>query len=285
MESLVLPLELLQQLKASDFSSAREYEAWQKRILKVLEAGILQHSHVPLDKTNASAQKLREIIDGGLERPIETGRSETMQALWNNVMSLACRSFDGSVSDICHWADGVPFNLRVYQTLLESCFDINNATVVIEEVDELLELIKKTWGILGLNQAYHNLCLLWVLFDRYVATGEVEKDLLLAAEKIFLEVEKDAKATKDPSYSKILNSALSSILSWGGKKLFAYHDTFYRGNTDLMQIVLSLNVLTNNILGEDISHEKNTDVGISCRQLNTYIRSSVASAFHQASFH
>ncbi|XP_063945724.1 protein unc-13 homolog [Daucus carota subsp. sativus] len=281
MESLVLPLELLQQLKASDFSSAREYEAWQKRILKVLEAGILQHSHVPLDKTNASAQKLREIIDGGLERPIETGRSETMQALWNNVMSLACRSFDGSVSDICHWADGVPFNLRVYQTLLESCFDINNATVVIEEVDELLELIKKTWGILGLNQAYHNLCLLWVLFDRYVATGEVEKDLLLAAEKIFLEVEKDAKATKDPSYSKILNSALSSILSWGGKKLFAYHDTFYRGNTDLMQIVLSLNVLTNNILGEDISHEKNTDVGISCRQLNTYIRSSVASAFHQ----
>lgn len=281
MEFIVLPLELLQQLKASDFSSAREYEAWQKRILKVIETGILQHPHIPLDKTSTAARRLREIIDGGLERPIETGRhSETMQALWNNVMSLACRSFDGSVSDVCHWADGFPFNLQVYQTLLESCFDINIATSFIDEVDELLELIKKTWGILGLNQAYHNLCLSWVLFDRYVATGEVENNLLFAAEKIFLEVEKDAKATKDPSYSKILSSALISILSWAEKKLSAYHDTFYRGNIDLMQIVLSLNVLTNKILVEDISHEywnKNTDV-------DTYIRSSVSSAFSQASF-
>ncbi|KAL8094026.1 hypothetical protein AgCh_035784 [Apium graveolens] len=285
MESLVLPLELLQQLKASDFSSAIEYEAWQKRILKVLEAGILQHSHMPLDKTNTAPQKLKEIIDRGLERPIEAGRhSETMQALWENVMSLACRSFDGSVSDICHWADGIPFNLRVYQRLLESCFDINNTTAVIEEIDELLELIKKTWVILGLNQAYHNLCLSWMLFDHYVATGEVENDLLFDAEKVFLEVEKDAKATKDPSYSKILSSALSSILSWTEKKLSAYHETFYRGNNNLMQIVLSLNVLANKILVGDISHEywsKNTDGDISYRKLNTYIRSSVCNAFSQ----
>lgn len=109
------------------------------------------------------------------------------------------RSFDGSVSDICHWADGVPFNLGLYQTLLESCFDINKATSVIEEVDELLELIKKTWGVLGINQAYHNLCLSWVFFDRYVATDEVEIDLLYSAEKLFLEVGKDAKGTKDRS--------------------------------------------------------------------------------------
>lgn len=285
MESLVLPLELLQQVKASDFSFAREYEAWQKRILKVLKAGILQHSHVPLDKTNTATQKLKEIIDGGLERPIETGRhSETMQALWNNVMSLACRSFDGSVSDICHWADGVPFNLRVYQVLLESCFDINNSTALIDEVDELLELIKKTWGILGLNQAYHHLCLLWLLFDRYVATGEVEDDLLFAVEKIFLEVVKDTKATNDPSYSKISSSALGSILSWAEKKLSAYHVTFYRDNINLMQIVLSLSMLTNKILVEDISYENwsnNTDVDVSCRKLSTYIRSSVSSAFSQ----
>lgn len=287
-ESLVLPLELLQQLKASDFSSIREYEACQKRILKVLEAGILQHPHMPLDKTNNATRKLREIIDGGLETPIDTSRhSETMQALWNNVMSLACRSFDGSVSDICHWADGVPFNLGLYQTLLESCFDINKATSVIEEVDELLELIKKTWGVLGINQAYHNLCLSWVFFDRYVATDEVEIDLLYSAEKLFLEVGKDAKGTKDPFYSKILSLALGSVLSWSDKKLTAYHDSFYRGNVDVMQTVLSLNVLTNDILMEDISHEyrsESTKVGISFDRIDNHIRSSVCSAFFQASF-
>ncbi|KAK1396909.1 Mammalian uncoordinated homology 13, domain 2 [Heracleum sosnowskyi] len=285
MESLVLPLELLQQLKASDFSSVTEYEACQKRILKVLEAGVLQHPHMPLDKTNTATRKLREIIDRGLETPIDTGRhSETMQALWNNVMSLACRSFDGSVSDMCHWADGVPFNLILYQTLLESCFDIDKATSVVEEVDELLELIKKTWGILGINQAYHNLCLSWVLFDRYVATDEIENDLLFDAEKLFLEVEKDAKGTKDPSYCNILSSALSSVSSWADKKLTAYHDTFYRGNIDVMQTVLSLSALTNNILVEDKSHDyrsKSTEVDISCDRIDNYIRSSVRSAFIQ----
>ncbi|WOG92628.1 hypothetical protein DCAR_0311901 [Daucus carota subsp. sativus] len=285
MESLVLPLELLQQLKASDFSSVREYEASQKRILKVLEAGVLQHPHMPLDKTNAAARKLREIIQGGLERPIDTGRhSETMQALWNNVMSLACRSFDGSVSDICHWADGVPLNLRLYQTLLESCFDINKATSVVEEADELLELIKKTWGILGINLAYHNLCLSWVLYDRYVATGEVENDLLNAAHKLFLEVEKDAKGTKDPAYFKILSSALSSVLSWADRKFTAYHETFYRGNIDVMETALSLISLANNILVEDMSHEygrESRKVDISRDRIDNYIRSSMRSAFIQ----
>ncbi|KAL8149233.1 hypothetical protein AgCh_006297 [Apium graveolens] len=285
MESLVLPLELLQQLIASDFSSVREYEASQKRILKVLQAGILQHPHMPLDKTSTSTQKLREIIDRGLEKSIDTRRhSETMQALWNNVMSLACRSFDGSVSDICHWADGVPFNLRLYQTLLESCFDIDKTTSVIEEVDELLELIKKTWGILGINQAYHNLCLSLVLFDRYVATDEVENDLLFAAEKLLLEVENDAKGAKDPSYSKMLSFALSSVLSWTDRKLTAYHDTFYRGNIDVMQTVLSLNALTNDILVGDKSRDyrsKSTEVDISCDRIDNYIRSSVCSAFFQ----
>lgn len=53
-------------------------------------------------------------------------------------MLLACLSSDGSVPDTFHWVDGVPSNLRLYQTLLESCFDIDKATLVIKEVDELL---------------------------------------------------------------------------------------------------------------------------------------------------
>ncbi|XP_059638197.1 protein unc-13 homolog [Cornus florida] len=284
-ESIVLPLELLQQFKSSDFPNPREYEAWKRRNLKILEAGLILHPHLPLDKRDAASQQLRQIIYGALERPIETGkRSESMQALRSSVMSLACRSFDGSISGTCHWADGVPLNLRLYEMLLEACFDASVETSVIEEVDEVLELIKKTWVILGINQMLHNLCFSWILFHRYVATDQVQSDLLFAANNLLLEVEKDAKATKDQAYSNILSSTLSLMLDWAEKRLLAYHDTFYGGNVDLMQNVISLGVSAAKILVEDISHEyrrKRKDVDVAHNRVETYIRSSIRSAYAQ----
>ncbi|GFS41247.1 elongation factor Ts [Actinidia rufa] len=284
-ESIVLPLELLQQFKSSDFPNQREYEAWQKRNLKVLEAGLLLHPHLPLNKTETLPQRLREIISGALERPIETGKhGESMQVLRSTVISLACRSFDGSTSETCHWADGVPFNLRLYQMLLEACFDVNDETSVVEEVDEVLELVKKTWVVLGINQVLHNLCFSWVLFHRYVATGQVEIDLLFAANNLLVEVENDAKVTKNSAYSTILSSTLSLILNWTEKRLLAYHDTFYSDNTDLMQIIVSLAVQAAKILVDDISHEyrrKRKDVNVAQDRKLKMIKSSKRSSKNQ----
>ncbi|KAL2479849.1 Protein of unknown function (DUF810) [Abeliophyllum distichum] len=284
-ESVVLPLELLQHFRSSDFPGQREYETWQRRILKILEVGLLLNPHMPLAKTEVAPQQLRKIIRGAADKPIETGRhSEPMQVLRNVVMSLACRSFDGSVPDICHWADGIPLNLRLYQILLESCFDVNDEASVVEEVDEVLELIKKTWVILGINQILHNLCFFWVLFCRYITTGQLEDDLLFASDNMLLEVEKDAKVTKDPAYSKILSSILSYVLGWAEKRLLSYHDSFYRGNIDIMQSVLSLGASAAKILAEDVSHEyrsKRKEVDVAYGQVDTYIRSSVQNAFSQ----
>ncbi|XP_057959137.1 protein unc-13 homolog [Malania oleifera] len=285
-ESAVLPLELLQQLKFSDFTDQQEYDAWQKRNLKLLEAGLILHPHKPLEKSDMALQRLRQIIRGAMDRPIETGKNnESMQVLRSAVMSLACRSFDGSLPESCHWADGFPLNLRLYEMLLEACFDINDETSIIEEVDELLELIKKTWGILGLNQMLHNLCFSWVLFRRFVATGQVENDLLFAADSQLAEVAKDAKTTKDPSYSKVLSSTLSSILGWAEKRLLAYHDTFDSGNIDSMQSIVSLGVSAAKILVEDISNEyrrkRKGEVDVARNRIDTYIRSSLRTAFAQ----
>ncbi|KAL6974446.1 hypothetical protein U1Q18_028629 [Sarracenia purpurea var. burkii] len=216
---------------------------------------------------------------------METGKqSESMHILRSTVMSLACRSFDGSVSEICHWADGVPFNLQLYQMLLDSCFDLNEETCVVEEVDEVLELVKKTWVVLGVNQVLHNLCFSWVLFHRFVETGQVEVDLLFAANNLLLEVEKDAKATRDSVHSTILSSTSSLILAWTEKRLLAYHDFFYSGNVDLMQIFVSLAVLVAKILVDDISYEygrKRKEVDVAHDRVGNYIRSSARSAFSQ----
>ncbi|GMI97750.1 hypothetical protein like AT2G20010 [Hibiscus trionum] len=283
-ESIVLPLEMLQQLKSSDFPNRGEYEAWQRRNLKLLEAGLLLHPLLPLDKADNAPQRLRQIIRGALEKPIETGKNnESMQALRSIVLSLACRtSFDGSVSETSHWADGFPLNLRIYQVLLEACFDVNDETSVIEEVDDVLELVKKTWVVLGMNQMLHNLCFLWILFNRYVVTGQVEGDLLFAANNLLMEVEKDSKASKDPDYSKILSSTLSAVLGWAEKKLLAYHNYFNSDNTELMECVVSMGVLSAKIMVEDISHEyrkKRKEIDVGHERVDTYIRSSLHSAF------
>ncbi|KAK9101097.1 hypothetical protein Scep_024527 [Stephania cephalantha] len=254
-DSMVMPLELLQQFKSSDFPDQHEYEAWQRRNLKVLEAGLLLYPHIPLDKQDAAAQRLRQIIRGAMEKPIETGKNnEAMQILRSAVIALACRTSNG-IPDACHWADGIPLNLRLYQMLLEACFDANEETSIIEEVDEVMELLKKTWIVLGINQMLHNLCFSWVLFHCFVITGQVEMDLLLAANNQLDEVAKDAKATKDPVYSKILSSTLSSMLA--------------------------------KILVEDISHEyrrkRREEVDVARSRIDTYIRSSLRTAFAQAS--
>lgn len=287
-ETMVLPLEFLQQLKSSDFPNQQEYEAWQRRNLKVLEAGLLLHPCLPLDKKDNAPKRLRVIIQGALEKPMETGKNnEAMQALRSVVVSLACRSLDGSDSDTCHWADGYPLNLKLYQVLLESCFDVDEEASVIEEVDEVLELIKKTWVILGINQMLHNLCFAWILFHRYVITGQVENDLLFASNNLLAEVEKDVRMTVDSVYTKILSYTLSSILGWAEKSLLCYRDIFNSGNIESMQNIVSLGVLSAKILVEDISHDyhrKRKEVDVARDRVDTYIRSSMRNAFSQASF-
>ncbi|CAH9064747.1 unnamed protein product [Cuscuta epithymum] len=284
-ESTVLPLELLQQFKSSDFTDQAEYERWQRRNLKILEAGLLLHPLVPLDKSNASST-LRQIIQAALERPMETGRNnESMQVLRKSVMALATRSSGGSTLDSSHWADGFPLNLRLYEILLEAIFDVSDETSIIEEVDELMELIKKTWGILGLNQTLHNVCFTWVLFNRFVATGQGVNELLDAANGQLAEVAKDAKQTKDPEYSKILSSTLTAILGWAEKRLLAYHETFDAGNIESMQIIVSIGVSAAKILVEDISNEyrrrRKGEVDVARSRIDTYIRSSLRTAFAQ----
>ncbi|KAJ4749173.1 Gls protein (DUF810) [Rhynchospora pubera] len=286
LESMVLPLELLQQFKSSDFPDPQEYHSWRTRNLTMLQAGLLLHPFIPLHPSDPSAHRLTQILRTATHTPLETGRNtESMQLLRTAVLSLATRSFDGSASDSCHWADGSPLNLYIYQKLLESCFEIGDDGSLIDEVDELLELIKKTWTILGVTQIYHNLCFTWVLFNQYVTTAQVDTDLLLAADALLAEVAKDAKTNKDPVYCQILSSTLSSIMGWAEKRLLAYHEAFNATNIEAMQCIVSLGVCSAQILVEDISHEyrrrRKGETDVARSTIDTYIRSSLRTAFAQ----
>jgi hypothetical protein len=283
-ESIVLPLEFLQKFKASDFSNPLEFEAWQKRNLKLLEAGLLIHPLIPLKKSDISAQGLRKIIQEGYDGQLEIGlNSESMQRLRSAVMSLACRSLT-ETSVECHWADGFPLNLHIYKMLVESCFDVEGDTIV-DEIDEVMELLKKTWVNLGVNQMLHNLFFTWALFNHFVISSQEDNELLSAIENLFVQVTKDANITEDPDYCDVLSSTLSLIMGWTEERLLAYHDTFNTSNTKPMQDMVSIGISTANILAESSEHcpgtKEKTDV-VRFR-IATYIQSSLRNAFMQVS--
>ncbi|KAG5613818.1 hypothetical protein H5410_013642 [Solanum commersonii] len=253
-ETIILPLELLRHLKPSEFNDPQEYHLWQKRQLRILDIGLLLHPSIPVEKDNASASRLLDIIQACEIKTIDTSKnSETMKSLCNAVVSLAWRSVDDTPSDTCRWADGFPLNIHIYTALLGSIFDLKDDTLVLNEVDELLELMKKTWSTLGITRSIHNLCFTWVLFEQYVVTNQVEPDLLGATLTMLTEVANDAKKLeRDPIYLKMLKSVLASMKRWCEKRLLNYHASFHAENIGLMENIIPLMFSASKILEEDV---------------------------------
>ena len=282
-ETIILPLELLRHVKTSEFSDAHEYQIWQRRQLKVIEAGLLLHPSIPLEKTNNFAMRLREIIRQSETKPIDTGKtSETMATFCNVVISLSCRN----TNDICHWADGYPLNIHLYVALLQSIFDIRDETLVLDEIDELLELMNKTWPMLGITRSLHNLCFTWVLFHQYIVTSQMEPDLLGASHAMLAEVANDAKKPdREALYVKLLTSTLASMQGWTEKRLLSYHEYFQRGNVGLIENLLPLALSSSRIVGEDVTISQGKGKGdvklvdSSGERVDYYIRASIKNAF------
>ncbi|XP_051127596.1 protein unc-13 homolog [Andrographis paniculata] len=280
-ETIILPLELLRHLKPGEFNNAEEYHQWQKRQLKILQIGLLRHPLIPLDKsTDTHAAKLEQLIEASEAKPIDMAKnSEAMRALCNSIISLAWRSPDGGTTDVCHWADGYPLNVEIYMTLLRSVFDLKDDTLVLDEVDELLELIRKTWSMLGINRSIHNLCFAWVLFKQYVVTGQVEFDLLGASLIMLSDVGYDArKAERGTIYTKMLVRLLSAMKRWGEKRLLDYHEHFDRATVGLMESILPLVSKVTKILEDYVPPGEVTDQ-VMGNIVDYYIRSSSAKAF------
>ncbi|WVZ55404.1 LOW QUALITY PROTEIN: hypothetical protein U9M48_006065, partial [Paspalum notatum var. saurae] len=297
-DTIVLPLEVLRQLKVADFADSGEHHQWQRRQLKLLEAGLILHPSLPLDRLNGPVLRFREIMQAADARAIDTGKaSDTMRALCDAVLALAWRSAPGTgpPGEACHWADGYPLNVLLYVSLLQAIFDLKEETVVLDEVDELLELMKRTWTTLGIHKMLHNVCFAWVLFQHYVATGQIEPDLARAALTMLTDVAADAKQeNRDPVYALVLSSALGAMHDWSEKRLLDYHERYGKGMTGAgngaMEDALSLALSTSKIIAESVpgmdiitlENSEHQDGGVgsfSGDRVDYYVRCSMRSAF------
>lgn len=285
--SMIVPLELLQNIGPSTFGDEGEYQAWLTRQLRVLEAGLLAHPLVPGDggmDAHRLKQSLKDMANG--HRTVDKGKnSEIMQILRSAAMGRATRAHNSEYGDFLHWADGFPLNAHLYVALLSAIFRTPQKADVIAEMDEALETIQKTWGVLGIDQTMHDMLLAWVFFRQFVTTGQTVVKLLQLSESQLDEVAKDLKGNTKAEQLPFLKSILSTMQFWAERRLLAYHDSFPGGASDIMAGLLGVAVRSAQILGEQISREHRgrgkEELNIPLSRVDVYVRSSVKTAFAQ----
>ncbi|KAG0517849.1 hypothetical protein BDA96_09G124700 [Sorghum bicolor] len=297
MDNLLIPLELLCCISRAEFSDMKAYLRWQKRQLNMLEEGLINHPVVGFGELGRKVNELRSLfrkIEESESLPpsaAEVQRTECLRSLREVATSLSERPARGDLTgEVCHWADGYHLNVALYEKMLGSVFDILDEGKITEEAEEILELLKSTWRILGITETVHDTCYAWVLFRQFVLTGEqgLLKVVIGHLRKIPL---KEQRGPQERLHLKSLRSSvdaegsyqdftffqsfLSPIQKWVDKKLNDYHLHFSEGPS-LMADVVTVAMLTRRILCEENDKAPESP---DRDQIDRYITSSVKNAF------
>ncbi|KAI4323572.1 hypothetical protein L6164_023167 [Bauhinia variegata] len=297
MDTLLVPLELLCCVSRSEFSDKKAFIRWQKRQLKLLEEGLLNYPAVGFGESGRRTNELRILLAKIEESEFlppsagELQRTECLRSLREIAIPLAERPARGDLTgEICHWADGYHLNVRLYEKLLLSVFDMLDEGKLTEEVEEILELLKSTWRVLGITETIHHTCYAWVLFRQYVITSE--QGILLQAieqlkkiplmeqrgqqERLHLKsMRSKVEGERDMSF---LQSFLMPIQRWADKQLGDYHLNFNE-DSSTMEKVVAVAMITRRLLLEE-PETTLQPIPISDRdQIELYISSSIKNAF------
>ncbi|KAK2354151.1 protein unc-13 protein [Trifolium repens] len=298
MDTLLVPLELLCCVARTEFSDKKAFIRWQKRQLKVLEEGLVNHPVVGFGESGRKTNELRILlakIEESEFLPSSSGelqRTECLRSLREIVIPLAERPARGDLTgEICHWADGYQFNVRLYEKLLLSVFDMLDEGKLTEEVEEILELLKSTWRVLGITETIHHTCYAWVLFRQYVITRE--HGILLHAleqlnkiplmeqrgqqERLHLKsLRSKVEGERDMSF---LQAFLTPIQRWADKQLGDYHLHFSEGSA-IMEKIVAVAMITRRLLLEEPGTTDIQSLPVSDRdQIEMYVTSSIKHAF------
>ncbi|RHN40328.1 hypothetical protein MtrunA17_Chr8g0353581 [Medicago truncatula] len=297
MDTLLVPLELLCCVARTEFSDKKAFIRWQKRQLKVLEEGLVNHPVVGFGESGRKTNEMRILlakIEESEFLPSSSGelqRTECLRSLREIAIPLAERPARGDLTgEICHWADGYQFNVRLYEKLLLSVFDMLDEGKLTEEVEEILELLKSTWRVLGITETIHHTCYAWVLFRQYVITRE-HRILLHALEQLNKIPLMEQRGQQERLHLKSLRSKvegerdmsflqafLTPIQRWADKQLGDYHLHFSEGSA-IMEKIVAVAMITRRLLLEE-PDTSTQSLPISDRdQIEVYITSSIKHAF------
>ncbi|KAL0464252.1 UNVERIFIED_CONTAM: protein unc-13 [Sesamum latifolium] len=300
MDTLLIPLELLCCISRTEFSDKKSYIKWQKRQLNMLEEGLVNHPVVGFGESGRKASDLRILlakIEESESLPSATGdlqRTECLRSLRDIAIPLAERPARGDLTgEICHWADGYHLNVRLYEKLLLSVFDVLDEGKLTEEIEEILELFKSTWRILGITETIHYTCYAWVLFRQFVMTGE--QDILQHAidqlKRIPLKEQRgpqerlhlkslSCRVQSEKGFQELtfLQSFLLPIQKWADARLTDYHLHFAEGSK-LMENAVVVAMVARRLLLEEPELPMQAAPLTDAEQIEMYVSSSIKHAF------
>ncbi|XP_026413797.1 protein unc-13 homolog isoform X1 [Papaver somniferum] len=297
MDTLLVPLELLCCISRTEFADKRTYLRWLKRQLNILEEGLINHPAVGFGESGRKASEsrilLRKIEESESLPPTagELQRTECLRSLREIAIPLVERPARGDLTgEVCHWADGYHLNICLYEKLLCSVFDMLDEGKLTEEVEEILELLKSTWRVLGITETIHYTCYAWVLFRQFVVTGESEilKYAIGQLKKIPLKEQRGpqerlhlkslrSKVESDDGFQELtfLQSLLSPIQGWADKQLGDYHLQFAEGASALQDILTVAMSARRLLVEEPDQMTQSTEKD----HIESYISSSLKSEF------
>lgn len=296
MDNFLVPLELLCSVSRTEFSDKKAYLRWQKRQLNMLEEGLVNHPVAGFVEFGSKVKELQILLrkfEESESLPPSSGevlRAEFLRSLRDISTSLAERPARGDLAgEVCHWADGYPLNVKLYEKMLCSVFDVLDEGKFTEEAEEILEFLQLTWRILGITETIHNTCYAWVLFRQFAITGEETllpvvikhlrkiplKEQMGPQERLHLKSlcclhEWDGRSQK----LTFLQSFLFPIQGWADKKLGDYHLHFSEGSS-IMTEIATVAMITRRILIEE--HEDVMELDEQ-EKIETYISSSIKNA-------
>ncbi|XP_023636309.1 uncharacterized protein LOC17883068 isoform X2 [Capsella rubella] len=299
MDSLLVPLELLCCVSRTEFSDKKAYLRWQKRQLNMLAEGLINNPVVGFGESGRKATDLKSLllrIEESECLPSSAGevqRAECLKSLREVAISLAERPARGDLTgEVCHWADGYHLNVRLYEKLLLCVFDMLNEGKLTEEVEEILELLKSTWRVLGITETIHYTCYAWVLFRQYVITSErgLLRHAIQQLKKIPLKEQrgpqerihlKTLQCSVENAEISFLESFLSPIRSWVDKQLGDYHLHFAEGSL-VMEETVTVAMMTWRLLLEESDRAMHSNSS-EREQIESYILSSIKNTFTRMS--
>nr|GLL40989.1 uncharacterized protein LOC109180165 [Ipomoea trifida] len=234
--------------------------------LNMLEEGLVNHPAVGFGESGRKANELRALLakieeSESLPPPAaDLQRSECLRSLREVAIPLAERPARGDLTgEVCHWADGYHLNVKLYEKLLLSIFDVLDEGKLTEFV------ITSEQGIL--LHAIEQLKKIPLKEQR----GPQER-LHLKSLQSRIESEKGYQELS------FLQSFLLPVKKWADKQLEDYHLCYAEGSA-LMEATVVVAMLARRLLLEEPGLAMQAIPDTDSEQIEFYISSSTKYAF------
>lgn len=233
-----IALGLLNGTFRSDFPSEKSYIQWKHRKANIIEECFSFASRTEKGAVANLLGKIRNTEEWDSKMP-PYERSDILLALrqFLSILSSKPGRF-GVQGETYFWTSCYHLNVRLYEKLLCGLFEILEDGQLIEETDEVLNIIKLTWPLLGITQKLHSALYGWILFQQFIGSEDI---MLLdhAIREIRSVLLSEAREQREDEYMdslmcsaahggcevelNLVQSICLSISSWCDSKLQNYH--------------------------------------------------------------